>query len=432
LCRRDPPGSLFESGPIPTAAGKFDQRRPLIDKAMDIVDSKYTGPQAISAVIGALDMLNDTARFIPGYAGANDLFYGDRSWQRGVGALLLVSDAIPLLGSVRNASRMVRAGSQSFIVVGAGTRIVDGIKTSLEGNAGLGTGVDVSFAVIESTLYAISRVKVRVRLSGTAASSEVSDVISDIARNGDLNAYGQILVPDEASARRLAEVLASGRSAADIRSRGLTPDELIELIAANPNQTRTQIRARQSSVADTTSSNGRPRDAVGTSSRRSINPCAGLSLTADDLCELARVAPNERKTMRKEMASRTDAFTAAKRESGGYFGEMTEITPLYTDPSKPAKANVGYSELRGARNADGTPVYTREYWFRNADHQIVVIQEHSLGHPGLTNGEKQHFNVRHISKEAKNNPSAIRDALDSAPPPPNLPAVGHYDFGTVN
>lgn len=134
--------------------------------------------------------------------------------------------------------------------------------------------------------------------------------------------------------------------------------------------------------------------------------------------------------MRKTLGTRGEAMSAAKHEAGGYFGEMKEVTPLYSD--KPANGNVGYRPMRNAKSPDGSPLYTREYWFRNSDGQIVVIQDHSAGHVGITNGEYKHLNVRHIPENAVGSEAAILDALDGGAPPPGVPAIGHYDFGVVD
>ena len=61
----------------------------------------------------------------------------------------------------------------------------------------------------------------------------------------------------------------------------------------------------------------------------------------------------------------------------------------------------------------GRPVMTREYHFRTAGGQTVVIQDHGFGHPDF--GLGGHFNVR--------NP----DNLRTGPPAPGT--QGHYFFG---
>jgi hypothetical protein len=118
---------------------------------------------------------------------------------------------------------------------------------------------------------------------------------------------------------------------------------------------------------------------------------------------------------------------------------MVEIDPLYDLGSKPnGNKNVGKSILDDIRN-QGNYIDTREYWFKNSDGQIVVIQEHSIGHKALDSAKSEsasHFNVR-AWDDAWGEPSRysaaeIQDKLRTASPPKNVPAVGHYDFGTPN
>ena len=211
----------------------WDSQRSITDKTMDVVAAKYTVPAALARINQAIELLDSTAHFIPGYAGAKLMSEGDSTWDKGMGAILIAADAVPLLGSVRGVSRTVRAGAQSFVVIGAGARIVNGIKDTLEGEANLGTGIDVGVALIEGTLYALSHVKLKLRLRGTDKLDDTTDLlrmIDDVPPGG----RSAVNVADDASAEELARFFKGRRSAADIKAKGLTSDELLELIDANP------------------------------------------------------------------------------------------------------------------------------------------------------------------------------------------------------
>lgn len=278
--------TIGENQKIPSQNGSFDVSRSLFDKAQDIVLTKYTEPDAIGALSGAFDLLNDTARFIPGYAGAHDFLYGETQWRQSTGVILILADSVPLASSVKNASRIIRSGSQSFLAIGATTRIVDGIKTSIEGRAGFGTAVDITFGLVEGTLYAFSRVRVKLKLNGTNQTGDVAELISDLTKNGNLQngnlqQKGTIAISDDQSAKVLSEFFGGRRSATDIRQNGLTPDELIQLTSANPAQTRAQVRAAARQADDI------PAIVPGKNQVDDIpNPCRTLGLNTTGLCDV--------------------------------------------------------------------------------------------------------------------------------------------------
>jgi hypothetical protein len=226
----------------------WDARRSITDKTMDVVEAKYTTPAALARINQAIALLDSTAHFIPGYAGAKLLSEGDTTWDKGMGAILIAADAIPLASGVRGLSRTVRAGAQSFVVIGAGARIINGIKETLEGKADLGTGIDVGVAVIEGTLYALSHVKLQLRVRNVDKLDDTVDLmkmLDDVP--GGRSAVG---VADDASAEELARFFKGKRSAADIKAKGLTSDELLELIEANPAAVKTKAAAAKLDIPE--------------------------------------------------------------------------------------------------------------------------------------------------------------------------------------
>lgn len=210
----------------------WEVRKNITDKTMEAVATKYTVPAALARIQQGIELLDHTARFIPGYAGAHDLAYGTSGWERGTGAILIAADLVPMAGAVRNASKTVRVGSQSFVAIGAGTRIAKGIEQAATGKADLGTGIDVAVAVIEGTVYALSHVNLKLRLRP----GDKLDDTADLLRMLEPDAPGAraVAVADEASAERLAAFFKNKRTAGDIKQNGLTRDELLELVEADP------------------------------------------------------------------------------------------------------------------------------------------------------------------------------------------------------
>jgi hypothetical protein len=221
----------------------WDTHKSITDKTMDVVATKYTIPAALARIQEGLDLLDHTARFIPGYAGAHDLVYGKTAWDRGMGVILIAADLVPMAGSVRNASKTVRVGSQSFVAIGAGARIVNGIKQGAEGQANLGTGIDVAVAIIEGTVYALSHVNVKLRLRPGQKLDESADLLRMLDETPNVR---PVQVADDASAEKLAAFFNGKRTAKDIKDRGLTADELLELIEANPQA----VKAKMASEID--------------------------------------------------------------------------------------------------------------------------------------------------------------------------------------
>ena len=210
----------------------WEVHKNITDKTMEAVATKYTVPAALARIQQGIELLDHTARFIPGYAGAHDLAYGKSGWERGTGAILIAADLVPMAGAIRNASKTVRVGSQSFIAIGAGTRIVNGIKQAAEGKADLGTGIDVGIAMIEGTLYALSHVNLKLRLRPGDKLDDTADLLRML--EPDAPGLRAVQVADDASAEKLAAFFKNKRTAKDIKDRGLTPDELLELVEANP------------------------------------------------------------------------------------------------------------------------------------------------------------------------------------------------------
>ena len=225
-------------------AGKFSRKwmgaRTITQKTMEYVHTKYTLPHALNGVNKLIGLLDQTARFIPGYAGAADFRDGETAWDKGMGVLLIAADLVPLAGSVRNASKTVRIGSQTFIAIGAGARIVNGVKDTLEGKANLGTAVDVIVAVVEGTVYTMSRVRLKLSVKGKQRPTDVVELMSILNTKPNARTPRPILPADDESAKRLAAYFKQ-RTAADIKARGLTPEELIQLLDANPNAVRAQV-----------------------------------------------------------------------------------------------------------------------------------------------------------------------------------------------
>ncbi|MGY4751936.1 polymorphic toxin-type HINT domain-containing protein [Pannonibacter sp. Q-1] len=84
-------------------------------------------------------------------------------------------------------------------------------------------------------------------------------------------------------------------------------------------------------------------------------------------------------------SSRNGAFRGAKEQAG--IPRSAQPTTTYTEPLLENGIPV--------RNADGSPVMTRNYVYDHPVHGQVVIKEHSLGHPQFTGqaAANPHFNV---------------------------------------
>jgi hypothetical protein len=155
--------------------------------------------------------------------------------------ILIAADVVPLASGVRGASKAIRVGSQSFIAIGAGARIINGAKEALEGTATTATGVDVVVAVLEGTAYTLTRARVKLRISGDRPPGDVVDLMSVLHTNPKSKTPRPIIVADEASAKRLAAFFKGKRSAQDIMKNGLTPEELLEIIDANLAAVRARV-----------------------------------------------------------------------------------------------------------------------------------------------------------------------------------------------
>ena len=88
-----------------------------------------------------------------------------------------------------------------------------------------------------------------------------------------------------------------------------------------------------------------------------------------------------------EAASRRDAFRQAKRDAK---------IPMQQRPFEISRPQLEDGYGSPVIGADGAPVTTRQYHFRNIDGEEVLIQEHSYGHDKATpkRGAEPHFNVR--------------------------------------
>ena len=365
------------------------------DQVRHVLDTKIYEKRRIKQREKLVNAIDFAAHFIPGYNGAERLFYnGDTTGMRVLGAVELVGDLATLgLGSK---IRVVQKTAAAVTITASTVRVSSAAYRASQGQANSVDGIDAFLATVEAGLAAVTLVKIK--LTG------VKGVVSNL---------------DE------AEVIGKqlGRSADDVMQNGLSKAELERLVGDHPSLRR----LNQAEDLDDAVPGQKPRGSDG-DVPTGVNPCKILSLLQDDLCELAALAPDVRKARRVEVAGGRDAaFQQAKRDAGGYFGQMEEITPR---AGANANGNVARRELRGQTTDTGAPIYTREYWFRNPDGNIVVIQEHSLGHPGITGGEFAHFNVRHIPDTGDE--GLILRALDRGAPPPDVPAMGHYDFATVN
>ena len=88
-------------------------------------------------------------------------------------------------------------------------------------------------------------------------------------------------------------------------------------------------------------------------------------------------------------ASRRDAFRQAKRDAGV---PMSQKPRVYKEPLLDGNGNKMFDK-------NGRAIETRNYEFKNNKGDVIVIQEHSLGHTKATpgHGAEPHFNVRPIS-----------------------------------
>ncbi|MCP1621434.1 hemagglutinin repeat-containing protein [Pseudomonas nitroreducens] len=89
-------------------------------------------------------------------------------------------------------------------------------------------------------------------------------------------------------------------------------------------------------------------------------------------------------------AGRSDAFNSAKKDLG---------IPRYKEPDSIDRALMQDINGKNILDANGRPIWTREYTFKRSDGSVVVIQEHSAGHQygqGGVGDQGAHFNVRPI------------------------------------
>jgi hypothetical protein len=356
-----------------------------LDQVKYYLDTKLYEPRRIAAMNKLLDQTEFAARFIPGYAGAENTFYGQSTTDRVLGVVQVIGD-IATLG-IGTSIKIISRTATVVTITAASTRIGVAANRFANGNATSADGIDAFLATFEAGIGAISIVKIK--LTGAKAFAKSADEAALLSKH-------------------------LGRSSDDILKNGISKAEMERLVGDIPELRR----LKQGS--------GTANDLVEGVAR--TNPCKAFGLTSSGLCELAKLAPDVRKSKRAEFKYRDEAFSAAKKDAGGYFGKMEEIQPLYGQ-KRNSSSNLGRSPLDDTRNLDNS-ISAREYWYKNADDQIIVIQEHSIGHHSdrfIDN--TSHFNVRHFKGEWKGLSEAnMRDMVRNAPPPPNLPALGHYDF----
>jgi hypothetical protein len=88
---------------------------------------------------------------------------------------------------------------------------------------------------------------------------------------------------------------------------------------------------------------------------------------------------------------REGAFKEAKRDAR---------IPESQQPFKIVKEPMTDTNGKSILGKDGMPIMTREYYFRNTDGEIIVIQDHSAGHyfnEGGVGDQGSHFNVRPVT-----------------------------------
>jgi hypothetical protein len=358
----------------------------LEDKVRYVLDTKIYEPIRIGNLNSAIDTVDFIAHFIPGFAGAERTFVtGKTKGAKLLGIVEMIGDVATFgLGSK---IRAVKQGAAAIVLTASSIRVSVAAAKAGQGTAGVTDGVDAFIATVEAGLAAVTLVKIKLGpLKHTVSSMGQAKILSK-------------------------EI---GRSADDIFQNGLSSAELKKLVGDIPELRRLK---QGSGTAD---------DFVEGAAR--ANPCKAFGLTGSGLCELAKLAPAVRKSRRAGFQSRGDAFSAAKKDAGGYFGKMEEIQPLYGQ-KRNSSSNLGRSPLDDSRNLDNS-ISAREYWYKNADDQIIVIQEHSMGHHSARFiDNRSHFNVRHFKDEWKGLSEVnMRDMVRNANPPPNVPAVGHYDF----
>lgn len=186
---------LFDSMPATYLQGKTLEQR-----TRYYLDAKYYERDRIANINEMLDSAEFVFNFIPGYAGANDLFYGTED-QRLMGVVQIVGDVATLgLGSKVMAVKRAAVG---VVLTASAARIGNAVHDASQGRADMYTGIDVALASFEAGLAAFTMVKIKIGPSrGFVDSPSAAQLLS----------------------RKL------GRSADDIKANGLSRKELESLI----------------------------------------------------------------------------------------------------------------------------------------------------------------------------------------------------------
>lgn len=204
--------SLFDAIPE-----QYLEGRTLEERTRYYLDAKYYEPKRIQNINEMLNATEFVFNFIPGYAGAEKVFYGSED-QRLWGVVQIVGDAATVgLGSKVMAVKKAAAG---VVLTAASARVGKAAYETSRGTANLQTGIDAAIAMTEAGLAAFTLVKIKIGpLKGTVDSlSEARVLERSLERSADdILKHG--LSPDEY--RGLAGQL--GRKLDDVRFENWKP-----------------------------------------------------------------------------------------------------------------------------------------------------------------------------------------------------------------
>lgn len=219
-----------------------------VEQVRYALDTKIYEPRKIAAMNKFLDQAEFAARFIPGYAGAENAFLGETTSDRVLGVLQIAGDIATLgVGSsvkvVARTAQVVTLSAASARVAVAGYRYSNGSATSAD-------GIDAFLATLEAGISAVSIVKIK--LSGAKAFVNNADEAALIGKQ-------------------------LGRSADDVLESGISKAELEKLVGDIP-----ELRALKNAPSSSSGKNAIADSADDTLARRlnSIDCPTGLGLTS--------------------------------------------------------------------------------------------------------------------------------------------------------
>lgn len=183
------------------------------EQVKQYLDTKVYEPKQIAAMNKFLDQAEFAARFIPGYAGAENAFYGDSTTDRVLGVVQIVGD-IATLGIGTSVKVVSRAATVTTITA-ASVRVGVAANKFANGQATSADGIDAFLATVEAGIGAVSIVKIKltgakafVRNADEAAllSKQLGRSSDDILQNGISKAEMEKLVGDIPALNKLDDL----------------------------------------------------------------------------------------------------------------------------------------------------------------------------------------------------------------------------------